>query len=188
MDNIREFLTRKIGPLPAWAWGVLIAAGIWLMRSLRGTVDSPRASSPSGGGGTAVVPSLSGMGAPPPMTGTGDPVAEQSSLFVSTSGFTAEGDPSSVSGILDALLAAQRSSTSTGGGATGTTQSDPVAAPVNQTQTSTTTTTKRYRLYWLSNPGGTVGTYPTRLECSLAAQRLDPSSNPPGSSMGCAVA
>ena len=36
-DSIMEAAKRKIGPLPAWAWGVVAAAGIWVYRSISGS-------------------------------------------------------------------------------------------------------------------------------------------------------
>ena len=181
MDNIREFLTRKIGPLPAWAWGIVIAAGIWILRSMRSSCSR---SCSSGSGirsqDASTFATLSGGGAvAPPPTGVGAPEGSQSSLFVSSPEFTAEGDPSTVGDLYAAYLASIRANTGTGGGGTPPAPEEPVAAPV-----APTTTTRKYQLYWM-NTGQVVGTYPTRLACAQAAQQAAPNSNPPGSSMGC---
>lgn len=36
LSRVREALTRKFGPLPAWAWAILAAAGIFIWRSRTG--------------------------------------------------------------------------------------------------------------------------------------------------------
>ena len=184
MERITEVLQRRIGPLPAWAWVVVASGAVFLLRSLRGSGgDAPRnreaTGSAVGSGGASVIHSASGAGAPAP-TGFGAPDGTQSSLFVSSPGFSVEGPAGDVSSIIDAFLAQQRSDVSTGGGGDAPIQPDPVAQPV----APTTTTTRRYNLGWLAT-GQVVGSYATRLECSQAAQRMDPNSSPPGSSMFC---
>lgn len=52
MEKLREILTRKLGPLPAWAWGALGVGGLAVYRYRRAAT----------GGGTAFEPS-----APPEM-------------------------------------------------------------------------------------------------------------------------
>lgn len=66
-------------------------------------------------------------------------------------------------------------------------QATPSTTSSNQTATSTPGTSygdAGYQLRRLSG-GQVLGTYPTRLACSQAAQAADPNSSPPGSSLGC---
>ena len=134
LSKVKDGATRKIGPLPAWAWGVVTAGGIWVWRGFTGRVggggSSSKSSTDVGNAGFAVIPSLSGGGAPPPTPAFGSPEGSQSSLYVSTEAFTAEGDPASISGILDQLIASTRAAISTGGNATPIVQPDPVGTPV----------------------------------------------------------
>ena len=114
LGKAKDGLTKKIGPLPAWAWGVVVAGGIWVYRGFTGRVgggegDKEGATTDTGNAGYAVVPSLSGGGAPPPTPGYGAPEGSQSSLYVSTGNWQVEGDPASVSSIIDKLIAANRS-------------------------------------------------------------------------------
>lgn len=46
VDKAKEYLTRKLGPLPAWAWGVIGAGAIIVWRMVRNQSGSP-ARSPS---------------------------------------------------------------------------------------------------------------------------------------------
>lgn len=176
MDRIREAMTRKIGPLPAWAWGGLAAGGVWAWRGFRGTLTQepePRSTVGSGDGLMAGMPSF------------GAPAGDPSPLYVTADdyGFSIDGDPGSSLTALEWLLAQSRTSTETGGGGTVPAAPEPTSQPATTTTTTTVTAT-RYRL---SPLGGSqiIGIYDTRLACSQAAQAYDPNSNPPGSSMGC---
>lgn len=70
VDKVKSNMTKKLGPLPAWAWGVVAASGIWIARSMMGSSGDSGSGSGFGftstQGTTSVVPSLSGAGAPPP--------------------------------------------------------------------------------------------------------------------------
>lgn len=65
MSNVKKSLTRKIGPLPAWAWAIIAGVAIYVYRSRRalttgaGTpasadVNSPSVSDQTGGGQSPV--------------------------------------------------------------------------------------------------------------------------------------
>jgi len=122
LGKVKEGATRKLGPLPAWAWGVVAAGGIWIYRGFTGKVGGGGSSSSSGsstdvgGAGFATYPTLSGGGAPPPTPGFGSPEGSQSSLYVSNEGITIEGDSASVLTTWDKWLAAIRAPVTTGGG------------------------------------------------------------------------
>lgn len=183
MSKITDALTRKIGPLPAWAWGGLAAGGVWIWRGFRGTLtEPPPAAADTVGLDGGMTPGMPSFGAP-----AGDP----SPLYVSADpyGFTFEGDPGSA-GLIEQLLAQMRADTQTGGGGTAPAPTQPTSQPAPTQQTSTqsgtttTTTTRRYRLARLGG-SETLGIYDTRLACAQAAAAADPNSSPPGSNMGC---
>lgn len=139
LTKVKEGATRKIGPLPAWAWGVVTAGGIWIYRGFTGRIGGGSSSSSSGsttdvGAGYSVIPSLSGGGAPPPTPGFGSPEGSQSSMYISTEDFSIEGDPTSVTSVIDRLIAGMRNPITTGGGGTPMVQPDPSGSPVNNVQ------------------------------------------------------
>lgn len=53
MDNIKSALTRKFGPLPAWAWLLAIFAGVWWYRHKYGSTASTVSTSATSGGDTS---------------------------------------------------------------------------------------------------------------------------------------
>lgn len=69
VKQLTGFLTRKLGPLPAWTWGVVAAGGLLLFRQARqqnlatGRATSPLLSTSAGQG--ALFATLSGGGALP---------------------------------------------------------------------------------------------------------------------------
>lgn len=66
-------LTKKIGPLPAWGWGVAIGGAFLVVKVVRGSA------APSNPG--AIVPSGSGGTAGDATTATGDPFSGANSLI-----------------------------------------------------------------------------------------------------------
>ena len=68
VEKIKGFLTRKIGPLPAWAWGAIAAGGLLLFRQTRQQSMSPsRSTSPllsTSAGKGGLFPTISGNGLP----------------------------------------------------------------------------------------------------------------------------
>lgn len=46
-DGIRNALTRKLGPLPAWAWAVIAGIGIYVYRNRSGKLNQPTPLQPS---------------------------------------------------------------------------------------------------------------------------------------------
>lgn len=53
--DAKEALTRKLGPLPAWGWGVAIGGAILVVKLVRGGGSSDAGSSPTVVGGGGVV-------------------------------------------------------------------------------------------------------------------------------------
>lgn len=179
MKQITDALTRKLGPLPAWAWGVVAAGGIWVLRGFRSSSRSDTV--PTTIGESSVIPSLSGGGAAPEASPNyGAPGGDASPTYFSSPDFTYEGDP----GLLESIIANFRSDVTTGGGGDAVAPPEPTGTSTATYTAPTTTTTVRWRLYWLSNPNATVGWYDSRYEGAQAAIQLDPDSDPPGSSMG----
>lgn len=46
-DSIRNALTRKLGPLPAWAWAIIAGIGIYVYRNRSGRLNQPTPLQPS---------------------------------------------------------------------------------------------------------------------------------------------
>ena len=121
LDDLRAGATRKLGPLPAYAWGAVAAAGIWLWRSIR-RPQSKRAAQGAtpdtvGFSGRPLIPALSGGAPVGPSTPFAPPAGPPSPLFISTPDLAAEGEPGAVLTAIDAFLAAQRQPVEAGGAA-----------------------------------------------------------------------
>lgn len=131
VNQLAEGATRKLGPLPAWAWGVVAAGGVYAYRFIRGRSSSGRAvqGADLNNDGSSVIPSLAGGGAPPPTTGYGAPEGPGSGLYVSTPDFTYEGPGETVGSIIEQILAGRRQDTSTGGGGGTAPTRQPTAQP-----------------------------------------------------------
>lgn len=119
INKTKGALTKKLGPLPAWGWGVVTAGAIWVYRGWRNNLSAqePSTTLPDAG---AIVPSLSGGVGPGPTPGYGAPDGDPSPLYYSDRNRTIEGDPGTVAAIIDKLIADQRADTTVGGGGSGT--------------------------------------------------------------------
>lgn len=105
IDTVKDGLTRKIGPLPGWAWGVVGAAGIWIWRAMQSSTTRRDATAEAG---TSLIPGLSGGGVPAPQTPYSGPVAgSESPVYVNTPGFSVEAPPELIGSLLDQLLNTQ---------------------------------------------------------------------------------
>lgn len=56
MNKVGQVLTHKLGPLPAWGWGVIVIAGVVFYLRRRATSSGTSASTASGGLTSASVP------------------------------------------------------------------------------------------------------------------------------------
>ncbi len=110
-DKLRTTFTKKLGPLPVWAWGVVGGGGLIVLRNIRESNKGTTGDTTLGE--ATVVPSLSGGGALAPTT---DEFGN--TIFVSTPGFTIEGPEGAIGAIIDQILADSRSDVDTGGGGT----------------------------------------------------------------------
>lgn len=140
LETIKANMTKKLGPLPAWAWGVIVGSGILVWRQISSGGSAPASDGVAGttvGFGSTVIPSFSGGGAPPPTSdaplvdpGFGFPSGDTPNLYVGTpEGFTAEGSPDTVAGVFEEWLAAQRAKIEAGGNAGVAPAPEPIAAP-----------------------------------------------------------
>lgn len=116
--KVGSTLTKTLGPLPVWGWGVVAGGSAIVVRQFATTSRKGTATSPTTIGESSVIPSLSGGGAAPPFGETFDPSAGiLPQIFVSTPFFTVEGPAGQIGSIIDQILADSRTDPGTGGGA-----------------------------------------------------------------------
>lgn len=104
VKQLTGFLTRKLGPLPAWGWGAIAAGGLLLFRQVRTqSMSGQRSTSPllsTSAGQGALFATTSGGGALPASGFNGGGVFKDDRFSVSTpSGFFFEGPGSLIDNV-----------------------------------------------------------------------------------------
>jgi len=74
--DAKEALTRKLGPLPAWGWGIAVGGAILVFRLFRGKAPATGAAAPTSVGGGSMI----GTG-PDATPQAGDPFSGANSLI-----------------------------------------------------------------------------------------------------------
>jgi len=58
MSNVKKSLTRKIGPLPVWAWALVVFGGVWYYRNKLSAASQTESGTGTGSVGPAAPPDL----------------------------------------------------------------------------------------------------------------------------------